>query len=74
MHIQSKVKHIFGISMLLLHVSVLCERHLQEAPRILIKLCVRYVISAKIEIKYTSCEYIKMGMSAIKISIKRDNF
>jgi hypothetical protein len=54
MHIQSKVNHIFRISMLLLHVSALCERHLQGAQRILMKLCVCYVISAKIEIQYTS--------------------
>jgi hypothetical protein len=29
MHIQNKINHIFGISMLLLHVSALYERHLQ---------------------------------------------
>jgi hypothetical protein len=62
MHIQSKVNHrvitqlqliniiiiIFRILMLLLHVSALYERHLQGAQRILMKLCVCYVISAKI--------------------------
>jgi hypothetical protein len=47
MHIQSKVNHIFRISMLLLHVSALYERHLQEVQRILMKLCVCYVISAE---------------------------
>jgi hypothetical protein len=41
------VNHIFRISMLLLHVSALQERHLQEAQRILMKLCVCYVISAE---------------------------
>jgi hypothetical protein len=50
MHIQSKASHIFRISMLLLHVSALYERYLQGAQRILIKLCICYVISAKIEI------------------------
>jgi hypothetical protein len=54
MHIQSKANHIFRISMLFLHVSALYERHFQGAQRILTKLCVWYVISAKIEIKYTS--------------------
>jgi hypothetical protein len=50
-----KVNHIFRISiLLLLHVLVLQERHLQGAQRILMKLCVCYSISAKIEIKYTS--------------------
>jgi hypothetical protein len=49
-----KVHHIFRISVLLLHVSVLQERHLQGAERLLMKLCVCYVISANIEIKYTS--------------------
>jgi hypothetical protein len=48
MHIQSKVSHTFRISMLLLHVSALYERHLQEAQRILTKFCVRYVISAEL--------------------------
>jgi hypothetical protein len=48
MHIQSKVNHIFIISMLLLHVSALYERHLQVVQRILIKLCVSYVISAEL--------------------------
>jgi hypothetical protein len=43
MHIQSKVNHIYRISMLL-HVSALYERHLQGAQRILMKLCVCYVI------------------------------
>jgi hypothetical protein len=42
-----KVNHIFRISILLLHFSALQERHLQEAQRILIKLCVCYVISAE---------------------------
>jgi hypothetical protein len=46
MHIQSKVNHISRISMLLLHVSVLYERHLEGAQRILMKLCLCYVISA----------------------------
>jgi hypothetical protein len=48
MHIQSKVNHIFRISMLLLHVSALYEGHLRGAQRILIKLCVCYVISAEL--------------------------
>jgi hypothetical protein len=48
MHIQSKVNHTFKISMLLLQVSALYERHLQEAQRMLIKFCVRYVISAEL--------------------------
>jgi hypothetical protein len=48
MHIQSKVNHIFGISMLLLHVSVLYECHLQGAQRILRKFCVWYVITAEL--------------------------
>jgi hypothetical protein len=46
-----KVNHIFRISVLLLHFSALQERHLQGAQKILMKLCVCYVISAKIEIK-----------------------
>jgi hypothetical protein len=37
--------------MLLLHVSALQGRHLQGAQSILIKLCLFYVISAKIKIK-----------------------
>jgi hypothetical protein len=41
-----KVNHIFRISILLLHVSALQERHLQGAQMILMKLCVCYVISA----------------------------
>jgi hypothetical protein len=45
----SKVNHIFRISILLLHVSALQERHLQEAQSILMKLCVCYVISAEWE-------------------------
>jgi hypothetical protein len=49
-----KVNHICKISILLLHVSALQERHLQGAQRTLMKLCVFYVISAKIEMKYTS--------------------
>jgi hypothetical protein len=48
MHIQSKVNRIFRISMLLLHVSALYERHLQGVQRILMKLCICYFISAKI--------------------------
>jgi hypothetical protein len=48
MHIQSKVNYICRISMLLLHVSALHERHLQEAQRILMKLCECYVISAEL--------------------------
>ena len=39
---------MFRISMLLLHVSALYERHLQESQRILMKLCVCYVISAEL--------------------------
>jgi hypothetical protein len=50
MHIQSKVDRIFRISMLLLHVSALYERHLQGALWTLMKLCAYYVINAKIEI------------------------
>jgi hypothetical protein len=50
MHIQSKVNHICRISMLLLHVSALYERHLQGAQRILMKLCVCYVISAELSL------------------------
>jgi hypothetical protein len=69
MHIRIKVNYIFKISMLLLHVSALYERHLQAAQRILMKLCACYVISAKIEIKYASWAYIKLGISVIKISI-----
>jgi hypothetical protein len=42
-----KVNHIFRISILLLHVSALQERHLQGAQMILMKLCVCYVISAE---------------------------
>jgi hypothetical protein len=42
-----KVNHIFRISILLLHVSALQERHLQGAKSILIKLYVYYVISAE---------------------------
>jgi hypothetical protein len=53
MHIKSKLNYIFRISMLLLHVSALYERHLQGAQKTLMKLCVCYVISAKSEIKYT---------------------
>jgi hypothetical protein len=34
-----KINHIFSISVLLLHVSALYERHLQGAQRILMKLC-----------------------------------
>jgi hypothetical protein len=37
MHIESKVTHIFRISIMLLHVSALHERHLQGAKRILMK-------------------------------------
>jgi hypothetical protein len=48
MHIQCKINHIFRISMLLLHVSALYDRHLQEAQRILTKLFVCYVISAEL--------------------------
>jgi hypothetical protein len=49
MHIQSKVNHIFRISMLLLHVSALYERHLQQGVQtILMKLRVCYVISAEL--------------------------
>jgi hypothetical protein len=48
MHIQNKVNHIFRISVFLLHVSVLYARHLQGTQRILIKLCVCYVISAEL--------------------------
>jgi hypothetical protein len=33
MHIQGKVNHIFRISMFLLHVSALYERHLQGAQK-----------------------------------------
>jgi hypothetical protein len=40
-----KVNHIFRISILLLHVSAMQEHHLQGAQRILMKLCVCYVIS-----------------------------
>jgi hypothetical protein len=42
-----KVNHIFRISILLLHVSALQERHFQGAQSILMKLCVCYVISAE---------------------------
>jgi hypothetical protein len=42
-----KVNHIFRITILLLRVSALQERHLQEAQRILMKLCVCYVVSAE---------------------------
>jgi hypothetical protein len=42
-----KVNHIFRTSGLLLHVSALQERHIQRAQRILMKLCVCYVISAE---------------------------
>jgi hypothetical protein len=42
-----KVNHIFRISILLLHVSALQERHFQGAQKILMKLCVCYVISAE---------------------------
>jgi hypothetical protein len=48
MHTQSKVNHKFGISMLTLHVSALYERHLQGAQRILMKLCICYVVSAEL--------------------------
>jgi hypothetical protein len=48
MHIQSELNHIFRISMLLLHVSALYERHLQGAQRTLMKLCVRYFRSAEL--------------------------
>jgi hypothetical protein len=47
-----KGNHIFRISILMLHVSALQERHLQGAQSILTKLCVCYVISA---------EYVKVG-------------
>jgi hypothetical protein len=43
-HFQSKVNHIFRISMLLLHVSALYEHYLQGAQRILMKWCVCYVV------------------------------
>jgi hypothetical protein len=39
-----KVNHIFRISILLPHVSALQKGHLQGAQRILMKLCVCYVI------------------------------
>jgi hypothetical protein len=48
MHIQSRLNHIFRISVLLLHVSALYERHLQGAQGILMKLCACYVISAEL--------------------------
>jgi hypothetical protein len=48
MHIKNNVNNIFRISMLLLRVSVLYERHLQGTQRILIKLCICYVISAEL--------------------------
>jgi hypothetical protein len=54
-----KVTHTFRISILLLHVSALQERHLQGDQSILMKLCVCYVVSAEIEIKYITREYIK---------------
>jgi energy-converting hydrogenase Eha subunit A len=41
-----KANHIFRISILLIHISALHERHLQGAQRILMKLCVCNVISA----------------------------
>jgi hypothetical protein len=47
MHIQCKVNYMFRILVLLLHVSALYERHLQGAQKILMKLCVCYVISAE---------------------------
>jgi hypothetical protein len=43
----SKANHMFRISILLLHVSALQERHLQGAQSILMKLCLCYVISAE---------------------------
>jgi hypothetical protein len=53
-----KVNLIFRILILLLHVSALQERHLQGSQNILMKLCVCYVISAKIEInQYYYCYY-----------------
>jgi hypothetical protein len=52
MHIQSKANHIFRISVLLQHGSALYERHIQGAQRVLMKLCVCYVISAE----RTECE------------------
>jgi hypothetical protein len=48
MCIQSKANHLFRISMLLLHVSALYERHLQGHQRVLMKLCVCYVISVEL--------------------------
>jgi hypothetical protein len=42
-----KVNHIFKISILLLHVSAMQGCHFQGAQRILMKLWVRYVISAE---------------------------
>jgi hypothetical protein len=42
-----KVNHMFRISILLLHVSALQERHLQGTQRFLMKLCVCYVISSE---------------------------
>jgi hypothetical protein len=54
MFIQNKVNHIFRISMLFLHVSALYELHLQGAQRILMKLCICYVISAKIDVYFIS--------------------
>jgi hypothetical protein len=52
MHFQSKPYTVFRISVLLLHVSALHERHLQGAQIIVMKLCVCYVISA---------EYVKVA-------------
>jgi hypothetical protein len=43
-----KVNYIFIVSVLLLHVSVLQERHLQGAQMILKKLCVCYVFKCRI--------------------------
>jgi hypothetical protein len=43
-----KVNHIFRISLFFLHVSALCERHLQWDQKILMKLCLCYVISAEL--------------------------
>jgi hypothetical protein len=68
MHFQIMIKKThemyfqktYRISTFLLHFPAMQERHLQGTQRNLIKFCKCYVISAKIEIIYTSREYIKI--------------
>jgi hypothetical protein len=57
-----KVNHIFRIPFLLLHVSALQECRLQGAQRILMKLCVCYVISHAYDVAYAQLRQESFGL------------